>query len=169
MRKESLASVVHHTVSKAFQNQQENATTTVNILCKLHIDEQTEDQRRRIMKIALPTRGTQIDGHFGHCETFTIFTISENREIVQEEILKPPAGCGCKSSIIPELAGKGVSVMLAGNMGEGARAILEQNGIQVFRGCGGEARESVKAWLAGTVSDSGAGCKSHEGGECGHH
>jgi predicted Fe-Mo cluster-binding NifX family protein len=121
------------------------------------------------MKIASPTSGKEIDGHFGHCETFTIFTIDDEKEIVGEEILKPPSGCGCKSTIIPELASRGVSIMLAGNMGEGARQILENNGIKVFRGCSGGARENVKAWLAGAINDSGAGCNAHGGGECGHH
>jgi len=57
--------------------------------------------------------------------------------------------------------------MLAGNMGEGARAILEEHGIKVVRGLSGEARDNVTAWLAGSVTDSGQGCKSHGGGECG--
>ncbi|MGV8123708.1 MAG: NifB/NifX family molybdenum-iron cluster-binding protein [Candidatus Xenobiia bacterium LiM19] len=120
------------------------------------------------MKIALPTRGTEIDGHFGHCETFTIFTVDEKRQIASEETLTPPAGCGCKSNIIPELADRGVSVMLAGNMGEGARHILEQNGIKVLRGCSGDARDNVNKWLSGSLNDSGAGCHHHEGDSCGH-
>lgn len=120
------------------------------------------------MKIAIPTRGADIDGHFGHCETFTIYTVDEKRQIISEESLTPPAGCGCKSNIIPELAGRGVSVMLAGNMGEGAMHILEQNGIKVMRGCSGNARDNVNKWLDGSLVDSGAGCHGH-GSECGHH
>lgn len=123
---------------------------------------------RKNMKIAIPTRGTEIDGHFGHCEAFTIFTVDEKRQITSEETLTPPAGCGCKSNVIPELAGRGVSVMLAGNMGEGARHILEQNGIKVMRGCSGNARDNVNKWLSGSLTDSGAGCHHHEGGPCGH-
>ena len=72
------------------------------------------------MKIALPSDGHEIDAHFGHCQSFTIFTIDENK-IVAEETFTPPPGCGCKSNVVPQLAQMGVSVMLAGNMGGGRR------------------------------------------------
>ena len=114
------------------------------------------------MKIALPTREGYVDEHFGHCEHFTIFTVDENRHIVAEETFTPPPGCGCKSNVIPTLAGMGVSVLLGGNMGEGARQILESNGIKVYRGCNGEAKSVAKSWLEGSIADSGHGCSSHK-------
>lgn len=119
------------------------------------------------MKIALPSRNGQIDEHFGHCECFTIFSVGENNSIVAEEKLTPPAGCGCKTNIIPLLAEKDVTVMLAGNMGEGAVNKLAANGIQVFRGCSGDTRSVAESWLAGQVEDSGTGCSAHDG--CGDH
>lgn len=67
------------------------------------------------MKIALPSRGDIIDSHFDHCEYFTVFTINES-EIIQQEIVPSPAGCGCKSNIASVLAEIGVSMMLAGNI-----------------------------------------------------
>lgn len=112
------------------------------------------------MKIALPSNGTHVDEHFGHCECFTIFAVDDEKNIVSEEALTPPAGCGCKSNIIPQLAGMGVSVMLAGNMGGGAVNLLANSGIQVVRGCRGGVREVAQAWLAGSVADSGVGCQS---------
>ena len=63
----------------------------------------------------------------------------------------------------------GVSVMLAGNMGDGAVNILASSGIQVVRGRAGDVREVAQAWLAGTVDDSGASCQSHESGSCPEH
>lgn len=44
------------------------------------------------MIIALPSKGKNVDGHFGHCEYFTIYTIDENKKIVAEERLEPSAG-----------------------------------------------------------------------------
>jgi predicted Fe-Mo cluster-binding NifX family protein len=120
------------------------------------------------VKIALPTDGNQVDGHFGHCAEFTIFSVNDERQIVSEDKLCPPPGCGCKSNVIPELASRGVTVMLAGNMGGGAVNLLETNGIQVVRGCSGNAREVTEAWLAQKVVDSGSTCDSH-GGTCDHH
>ena len=114
------------------------------------------------MKIALPLRDGLIDGHFGHCEYFTVITV-ENNKITNEERVDPPKGCGCKSNIIPILAQMGVTEMLAGNMGQGAVNILAQHGIKVYRGCSGAPSEAVMQWLAGTVSDSGSSCTEHEG------
>ena len=121
------------------------------------------------MKIALPSNGREIDGHFGHCQSFTIFTVDDDRKIASEQTLTPPPGCGCKSSIVPELAAMGVSVMLAGNMGDGAVTILNSNGIRVVRGCAGDVRQVTEAWLGGEVADSGAGCQSHGPDGCQGH
>ena len=38
------------------------------------------------MKVAIPTRNNVVDDHFGHCEYYTIFTISEDKLIVCTEI-----------------------------------------------------------------------------------
>lgn len=118
------------------------------------------------MKIALPTSQGTIDAHFGHCAEFTIFTVEDGSKIVREERLTPPAGCGCKSSIIPQLAERGVTAMLAGNMGGGAVSMLKQHGIEVYRGLGGPARTAAEAWLRGEVLDSGEECASHTGHGC---
>ena len=115
------------------------------------------------MKIALPSRNNQVDGHFGHCEYFTVFSVDENRKIISEERVAPPEGCGCKSNIVSILSKMGVSVMLAGNMGGGAVTVLNSHGIKVYRGCSGDLREVVESWLAGKISDSGVGCNPHEG------
>jgi len=121
------------------------------------------------MKIALPSNGTEVDEHFGHCQCFTIFDVDEEKKIVSEETLTPQPGCGCKSSVVPQLASMGVSVMLAGSMGGGAVNVLASNGIKVVRGCAGNVREVAQAWLAGNVSDSGVGCQSHGPGGCPGH
>lgn len=119
------------------------------------------------MKIALPTRQNSIDEHFGHCEAFTIFTIDENKEIVSKEMLPSPAGCGCKSNIAQKLSEMDVSIMLAGNMGDGAVRVLDFSGIEVIRGCSGNVDDVVTQWLNGTLTDSGEGCDAHgEGHSC---
>lgn len=120
------------------------------------------------MKIALPATGNKVDGHFGHCEQFVVFTVNESKEITAQQRIDPPCGCGCKSNIVAILADMGVTVMLAGNMGEGAVQVLGQAGIQVVRGCQGDVTEVVRAYLDGAIADSGIGCHQH-GHDCGHH
>ena len=121
------------------------------------------------MKVAVPTRGNVVDDHFGHCEAYTVFTIDENQKIIETEMLPSPQGCGCKSNIASALKEKGVSVMLAGNMGNGALNVLQNQNITVYRGCSGDVRQLVKNFVNGTVTDSGEGCKSHaEDHQCNH-
>lgn len=122
------------------------------------------------MKIALPSRNKQIDSHFGHCEYFTVYTVDrDNKTIVSEELIESPAGCGCKSNIASVLSEKGVKLMLAGNMGDGAVRVLAHNGIEVIRGCAGLVSEVANHWLNGTLEDSGISCDAHSHGhECNH-
>lgn len=120
------------------------------------------------MKIALPTHQNQIDSHFGHCEYFTVFTVDENsKEITAQDTVASPEGCGCKSNIASVLAEMGVTVLLAGNMGDGAVNVLNNAGIQVLRGCSGDVKAVALNWLNGTLTDSGESCSQHEHG-CNH-
>ena len=114
------------------------------------------------MKVAVPTRGNEVDDHFGHCEMYTVFNIDENNKIISSAILPSPQGCGCKSNIAAVLHEMGINVMLAGNMGGGALNVLNSQGIDVYRGCSGEVRQLTEAFLEGKIGDSGEGCKQHE-------
>jgi len=114
------------------------------------------------MKIAVPTRNNIVDSHFGHCEYYTIFSISEDKDITDIQVIKSPVGCGCKSDIANTLQNVGVSLMLAGNMGEGAVNKLNGSGIEVVRGCSGDVQELVQAYLEERISDSGVSCAQHE-------
>ncbi len=115
------------------------------------------------MKIAVPvTKENQIDGHFGHCESYGVYTISDKNEIAEIKSVESPQGCGCKSDIASVLASDGVTIMLAGGIGGGAINVLNYSGIEVIRGCSGDATEVVKLYLAGLVEDSGSSCHQHE-------
>ncbi len=122
------------------------------------------------MKIALPTTQQQtVDAHFGHCEFYTIFTISDQKVVINSETLASPQGCGCKSNIAGVLRDKGVTLMLAGNIGMGAINVLNNNGIEVIRGCQGNINNVVATYLSGNLQDSGLTCSHHdEGHSCEH-
>jgi predicted Fe-Mo cluster-binding NifX family protein len=113
------------------------------------------------MKVAVPTRDGRVDDHFGHCDHYTIYTI-ENKQILSREDLPSPQGCGCKSGIAADLQQMGVEVMLAGNMGQGAKNVLEAQHIKVVRGCSGDVEELVAAYLEGKVADNGEACSHHD-------
>ena len=113
------------------------------------------------MKIAVPTRDGRVDDHFGHCAYYTIFDIIDGR-IAGSSRLASPEGCGCKSGIAPVLRQMGVAVMLAGNMGQGAKNVLEAQRIEVIRGCSGNVEDLVAAYLEGKVKDNGEICSHHD-------
>jgi predicted Fe-Mo cluster-binding NifX family protein len=115
------------------------------------------------MKIAVPVNlFNQIDGHFGHCEFYGIYSISETNEITDIQTIKSEQGCGCKSNIASVLAQDGVSVMLAGGIGGGAINVLNNAGIEVIRGCSGNPAKVVKEFISGLIKDSGVSCGQHE-------
>ncbi len=128
------------------------------------------------MKIAVPvTSNNQVDGHFGHCEYYSVFTISETKEITHVNTIPSVQGCGCKSNIAGVLAADGVTMMLAGGIGGGAINVLNNAGIDVVRGCEGDAAEVVKSYVAGSITDSGESCHQHaehhaegSGHQCNH-
>jgi predicted Fe-Mo cluster-binding NifX family protein len=114
------------------------------------------------MKIAVPvTSGNQIDDHFGHCEFYRVYTISEKNEITERRTIPSTQGCGCKSNIAATLAGDGVTIMLAGGIGAGAINVLKMSGIDVVRGCSGDATTVVESYIKGNINDSGESCKHH--------
>lgn len=114
------------------------------------------------MKIAVPvTNNNQVDDHFGHCKFYNVFTISAENRISDRQIVPSVEGCGCKSNIAVDLAADGVSVMLAGGIGNGAINVLNRAGIEVVRGCTGDSGDLVMKYISGELTDSGESCSHH--------
>lgn len=125
------------------------------------------EEGERPMKIAAPSREGQIDEHFGHCQEFLIFAVA-GKELVPEGTLPSPAECGCKSNIAATLAARGVTHLVAGNLGEGAARVLGAHGITVVRGASGEVGSAVKAYVEGKLVDDGSRCSGGAGHRCAH-
>lgn len=112
--------------------------------------------------IAVPTRlDNTVDDHFGHCRQYSLFSVGEHHAVQDAGIVPSLPGCGCKSNIAMVLKAKGVSILLAGNMGAGAVNVLQRQGIEVHRGCSGGARQAVESFVAGEWKDSGLTCAAH--------
>jgi len=127
-----------------------------------------QEQGEQAMKIAAPSRNGQIDEHFGHCKEYLVFTVN-GKELVDEGTLPSPEGGGCKSNIASVLAAKGITHMVAGNMGAGAVRVLGSHGITVIRGAEGDTKAAVQAYVNGEFADSGLGCAGHgDDHECSH-
>ena len=117
-------------------------------------------------KIVIPTREDMVDDHFGHCAYYTVVTLDEQNQIVNQERLDSPEGCGCKSNIASVMQEMGITLMLAGNMGMGAYNKLSAHGISVIRGCHGKVDDVLRSYQNGELQDSLESCDHHD---CTHH
>lgn len=83
------------------------------------------------MKIAIPLTNNELSSHFGHCETFAIYTI-ENNKIVKDERIEPPVHePGSHPKFLHEL---GCTVVIAGGMGIKAQDLMCANHIKTIVG-----------------------------------
>lgn len=115
------------------------------------------------MKLALPTTKNSVDGHFGHCEYFTVYTVDkEVKKILSEERVAAPKGCGCSSDIASVLAQEGVSLLITNNLGKSALEKLEKEDINVIIGCSGLVEDVATDWLKGTVKRNPLICLDHK-------
>ncbi|MFH0968144.1 MAG: NifB/NifX family molybdenum-iron cluster-binding protein [Methanobacteriota archaeon] len=126
----------------------------------------SENKRRRIiLKIAIARDGSQVSGHFGHCESYALFE-AENSEIRHIEDLKSPAHEPGK--LPPFLASHGVNLIIAGGMGQRAVDLFHENGIEVILGVSGSIDKAAHDYLAGSLVDSGSICSEHQH-QCAEH
>lgn len=119
-----------------------------------------DEKKDRPLLIAVPTtaRGL-IASHFGKCERFIVCAIDETGAIKAEERIAASMGPGCKSGATAKLSAMGVTVLIAGCIGEGAVRAFSAHGIQVVRGASGPSRPAVQAYARGELADTGISCE----------
>jgi Mrp family chromosome partitioning ATPase/predicted Fe-Mo cluster-binding NifX family protein len=99
--------------------------------------------------LAIPVSEGKLASHFGHCENFALIE-TENGEIKSTEMRTPPPH---EPGIIPRwLHDQGADVIIAGGMGERAKQLLSENGIEVVVGAPMDSPESiVNRYLTNTL------------------
>lgn len=119
------------------------------------------------MKIAVAAMGTQVAGHFGHCENFIFFDTADGKILTAQSIPNP----GHRPGFLPNfLADRGAQVIFSGGMGGGAVDIFNQRGVEVVVGVQGDAQAAVEAYLRGELVSTGSVCHQHaHAHECGNH
>jgi predicted Fe-Mo cluster-binding NifX family protein len=119
-----------------------------------------------MMRIAIASGGTDVTEHFGHCVTFLIYDV-ENDKIVKEESVPNP---GHKPGFLPNyLADRGVNVIISGGMGGGAVDIFNERNVEVIVGASGDAKAAVEKYLKGELITTGSICHEHQHhDECGN-
>ena len=122
------------------------------------------------MKIAVTYANELIFQHFGHTQQFKIYEV-ENGNIVSSEVVDTNgSGQGALAGV---LVGLNVDALICGGIGGGARAALDQAGIQLYGGVWGDADTAVEDFLAGSLRyNPTIQCSHHDHGEghnCGDH
>jgi predicted Fe-Mo cluster-binding NifX family protein len=103
------------------------------------------------MKIAIPLAGGRLSTHFGHCEGFALIDADPDGKAVigRRDVPAPPHQPGL---LPPWLSDQGATMIIAGGMGERARALFAQQGIEVVIGAPADAPEKlVMDYLTGTL------------------
>lgn len=105
--------------------------------------------------------------HFGHCAAYTIAKI-ENGQIIDSRVMVNPGHehGGCVEPV-KELAKDGVTVLLAGGMGQRPLNAMREAGIRVYH-CAGPltVRAALEAFAQGKLEEFGVdrlckGCHGH--------
>ena len=99
-----------------------------------------------MIKIAIPTKNNQVDDHFGHCEYFSIIEVDDNKKMTSQFKIESSKSCGCKTNLAEELANEGVTILLAGGIGQGAINKLKSQNIEVLAGFNGTIEEAIERW-----------------------
>jgi predicted Fe-Mo cluster-binding NifX family protein len=110
------------------------------------------------MRIAIPLANGRLTLHFGHCERFALVDAdpAEKKILGREDVEAPPHQPGLWP---PWLAERGANMIIAGGMGQRARALFAERGIHVVVGASVETPERlVGDYLAGTLQAGDNAC-----------
>lgn len=123
-----------------------------------------------IMKIAVTYENGQVFQHFGHTETFKVYEV-ENGKVISSEIVDTNGqGHGALANF---LFNGGISILICGGIGGGARNALAKAGIELYPGASGDADAQVESFLQGSLNyDPETTCSHHsheDGHSCGEH
>ncbi len=120
------------------------------------------------MKIAVTHENGNIFQHFGHTEEFKIYEVNDGKILSSEIIVPTEGGHGALSGF---LKSHGVSTLICGGIGGGARIALAEAGIDLYPGAQGNCDDAVKALIGGKlVYQPDIQCNHHheEGHNCNH-
>ena len=127
------------------------------------------------MKLAITYENGNVFQHFGQTKQFKIYTIEDNA-IVSSEIRDTKGNEHCGLGEV--LQTWGVSTLICGGLGEGAKIAVANAGLDLFAGVTGSVDEAADAFVNGELEHNpNVVCIGHGDGEhhhhhddgCGHH
>ena len=123
------------------------------------------------MKVAIAYKDGEIYPHFGHCEMFAIYDYYGETTAECNKKLIDSSNCQGHTAMAELMRANGVDAVLAGNMGDEARAALLGMGIVPIIGYSGDADTAADLLVTGQLPTAaeggcGGGCGGC-GGSCG--
>ena len=100
------------------------------------------------MKIAVTYENGQVFQHFGHTEQFKLYEVEDGRVVSSQVVDTNGSGHGALAGFLQQA---GVSALICGGIGGGARTALAEAGIVLYPGVSGNADAAVEALLAGSL------------------
>ncbi|MDO9537868.1 MAG: NifB/NifX family molybdenum-iron cluster-binding protein [Thermoplasmata archaeon] len=127
------------------------------------------------IKIAIPTNApgglkSEMSGHFGHADNFTLVDI-QGKSIAGTTVLEnPPHSQGGCMAPVMLLKNNGVQAIIVGGLGQRPLMGFQQAGIQVIAGATGNVESLIQAYLDGKLSQAGDDvvCGHSKDGGCEH-
>ena len=116
------------------------------------------------MRIAVTYENGQVYQHFGHTEQFKIYDVEDGKVVSSEVVSTNWQGHGALAEVLHALQ---ADALICGGIGGGARAALDEVGIQLYGGVSGDADDAVEKLIAGNLAYVADATCSHHGGE--HH
>lgn len=119
------------------------------------------------MKLAVTYENGQVFQHFGHTENFKLYSIEDGKITDSQVVNTNGQGHGALAGFLKE---RGVSVLICGGIGGGAKTALSNAGIELMPGVSGDADEAVSAYLSNTLRyNPDTMCDHHGAGHTCHH
>lgn len=103
------------------------------------------------MRIAIPVDNGRVSAHFGHCAAFELYEVDEAAKVTHSKttLAAPPHEPGLLPHWLHE---RGAHVIITGGMGQRAKGLFAEHGIQVVVGApAAPADQTVNDYLAGTL------------------
>jgi len=110
------------------------------------------------MKIAVPVENGHLSTHFGHCAEFALYEVDTTSKTAQKKTLHraPPHEPGVLPRWLHEL---GANVIVTGGMGQRARQLFAEQGIEVVIGAPPDPVDHVVTeYLTGTLTTGANPC-----------
>lgn len=122
------------------------------------------------MKIAVTYQGGDVFQHFGHTERFKVYEVEDGEVKLATLINTNGSGHGALADILKKC---GVTALICGGIGGGAKRALTEAGIDFYGGVCGGADRAVEDFIAGRLKyNPDVECEhhgEHHDGACGEH